>query len=214
MSLGPLTKPPVVFIGGVLAGGLAATLWHGALQTAEPPPTLTTARQVTSTETPHTSRNECAPGGATRADTTDRIAASGPSPSKPEVSVVKLQQSVVAALTAEGLAKYQPQLEKWTCDQEVCNAAMRLPATVDASKMHDSRAVAEIMSSLRHDFSDAGVNIALNYIKNEPEGMAMSFQFAPTARERVRSYTDSEIAAIRADTLKQYLASAGTTKTR
>lgn len=128
-----------------------------------------------------------------------------PSRATAPATLVHLQQAVTTSLNADSLSRYQPQLERWTCRTEGCDAALRLPATVDASRTHDMRAVSDILATLQQDLTEAGMTVGLSRVAHDPEGMGISFHISPADRERLRTYTDAQIAEIRHDTLLQYL---------
>jgi hypothetical protein len=112
-----------------------------------------------------------------------------------------LQPAVVAATRVESLAAYQVQVENWTCEGERCVGNLRIPPTVSASR--DMSSAANVFNSLKKQMADEDVGVAVRSMQPGPQGLAMSFEFTPSASQQGRFYTFAEIADIRGDSFQQ-----------
>ena len=195
-----LVSRSLYLVVGCAIGTLAGKLWFGGSAPADPA-ALTTqaAAQDTKRVTPVSPAPTptCSPAVPLAASHGD--AASAPV----SVRVPDVKPAVLSTLRAEDLAKYQAQVERWSCEGNQCVANLRLPATVDASRNHDMTAPSQIFSALKGSLAASNVDVAIRSINNEPTGMAMSFQFTSTAAVPGRYYSESELSAIRMDSFEK-----------
>jgi hypothetical protein len=185
---------------GCAIGLLAARMWLGgaAPGVLAPVTNQAAAREAVAQVSPAPSLTPTCPSAMPSA------ASHGDAASAPAlVRVPDVKPTVLSTLRADDLAKYQAQVEQWTCEGSQCVANLRLPATVDASRQHDMTAPSRIFSALKGSLAASNVDVSIRSISNEPTGMAMSFQFTSTSAGPGRYYSESELAAIRMDSFEK-----------
>ncbi len=196
-----MTRTPAAIV-LLLTGGVAGFLIgrsgaQGVPQTPQPP--------AASASAPIATRPLDAPSAP--ADVAPRVPASGaPSADAPpqrESWHASLQPAVVAAIRTDALSAYQVQMEHWSCEGQQCVGNLRIPPTVEAGRTGNMSAAATIFDSLKGQMARSNVDVSLLSVHPSPEGMAVSFQFIPTAAKPGRYYTDAEISAVRLESFEQ-----------
>ncbi len=114
-----------------------------------------------------------------------------------------VQPAVVTAIRDDSLAAYQVQMERWSCEGQVCVGNVRIPPTVDAGRRGDLSAAANVFDKLKTEMAKSDVDVAIQSIQPGPQGLAAAFQFTPNASTASHTYTDAEVATMRLETYQQ-----------
>ncbi len=191
----------VLLVGLGIVGFLVVRNGRGVQEGAE----LSGAGPLTASQAPRPTAAPSAPANVASIAVAAVPASSGAAGAAPPWHAT-LQPAVVAATRVESLAPLQVQMERWTCEGQQCVGNFRIPPTVAAS--HNIASAAQIFDSLKQEMAKEDVNVALSSMQPGPQGLAVSFQFMPNAAVPRRTYTDTEITAIRAESFDQGLKAA------
>jgi hypothetical protein len=130
-----------------------------------------------------------------------------PSPSKtqPDARVPALRTEFLKVVGRERFAPLQIHLEQVSCDAQRCQVDLVLPPHVEASQRRDPRVASDMLKALNDQLKSSGAEVGIMSLSHLPTGMSMQFEVNHESKESARYYTDSDIAKIRADTLKEHL---------
>lgn len=116
----------------------------------------------------------------------------------------KLRAAVLQTIVSDRLAPLQLNLENWQCDGGSCLASMRMPVHASHVRGSPQDAAHEVLQQLQDMAGPDGATVSLSKLALTGQGTELTFAVADTASQRVRTLTDSEIAKLRIEAIREH----------
>lgn len=116
----------------------------------------------------------------------------------------ELRAAVLQTIVSDRLAPLQLNLENWQCDGGSCLASMRMPVHASHVRGSPQDAAHEVLQQLQDMAGLDGATVSLRKLALTGQGTELTFAVDDSASQRVRTLTDSEVAKIRIDAIREH----------
>lgn len=116
----------------------------------------------------------------------------------------ELRAAVLQTIVSDRLAPLQLNLENWQCDGGSCLASMRMPVHASHVRGSPQDAAHEVLQQLQDMAGLDGATVSLRKLALTGQGTELTFAVDDPASQRVRTLTDSEVAKIRIDAIREH----------
>lgn len=116
-----------------------------------------------------------------------------------------LRDGAAQVLVRDSFSRQQVAVRHLACEDRQCRLELQIPPFAEASVRHDLKVTSDLFDAFREIYAQQGAQVALTEVSESDEGMRLALHVDAAPRQG-RLMTDTDIAKIRAETLRDYLA--------